>query len=206
MITPEYVAAPRRRLPRAEREQQLLDVAHRLFSERGFHAVSMDEVAIAAGVTKPVLYDHFGSKDGLIVACIRQAGQALAEEIGRAIVGAEEPSALLEAGFRGFFAFVESYGTSWFMLLGESSLGRDAADEVEAIRREQASFVAGRLAASIPGAEATAVAAYSEAVIGACERIALWRRGHPDVSAETATRYLMGLLWGGLRSLSESVA
>jgi AcrR family transcriptional regulator len=61
---------PRRRIGRAEREQQILDAALAVFSERGFQNASMDAVAERVGVTKPVLYTHFGSKDGLLLACI----------------------------------------------------------------------------------------------------------------------------------------
>jgi len=69
-------AAPRRRLPRAAREQQLLDVAEQVFAEQGYSAASMDDIAIRAGVTKPVLYSHFGSKEGLVVACVAKTGTA----------------------------------------------------------------------------------------------------------------------------------
>ena len=55
-------------MSRAEREAQLIEVAERTFSERGFKGVSMDEIAERAQISKPVLYDHFGSKDGLLAA------------------------------------------------------------------------------------------------------------------------------------------
>ena len=193
----------RRRLPRAEREQQLLAVAQELFAERGFRSVSMDEVALRAGVTKPILYDHFGSKDGLVVATIRQAGEQLAADIAAAIEGVDGPAALLEAGFTGFFTFAETHGRGWFTLLGDDAVAGGAALELEAIRRQQAAFVAERLAASMPRARPEDVDAYAQAVIGACERIALWRRDRPALSAATATRLLMSLLWGGLASLSD---
>ena len=91
----------RRRLPRAEREEQLLTVAQAVFAERGFRAPSMDEIALRAGVTKPVLYDHFGSKDGLIAACIRHAGSRLLQRRRRAVTAATGPERILAAGFGG---------------------------------------------------------------------------------------------------------
>ena len=60
-------------MARADRRDQLLDTAQEVFVERGYGPTSMDDVAEAAGVTKPVLYDHFGSKDGLLAAVVERA-------------------------------------------------------------------------------------------------------------------------------------
>ena len=65
------------RLPADQRRQQLLDVARDVFAERGFHATSMDEIAEAAGVTKPVLYQHFPSKRALYVELLTDTGDQL---------------------------------------------------------------------------------------------------------------------------------
>jgi AcrR family transcriptional regulator len=192
----------RRRLPRAEREEQLLGVAQALFAERGFRAPSMDEIALRAGVTKPVLYDHFGSKDGLIGACIRHAGGQLLRDVDAAVAGASGAEEIIAAGFAAFFGFVESFGQGWFMLIGESSVVGPAAEALESIRRQQAAYVAQKLAGEFPDAHRDDVRAFAEAIIGACERVALWRRDRPDVPAERATAALMALVWGGLASLS----
>src|SRR5581483_9881124 len=69
--------AAQRRMPRPERERQMLEVAGRSFAAHGFHAVSMDEIAKQAGISKPMLYHYFGSKEGLYVAYVRQQGRAL---------------------------------------------------------------------------------------------------------------------------------
>ncbi|MDQ6847816.1 MAG: TetR/AcrR family transcriptional regulator [Candidatus Dormibacteraeota bacterium] len=192
---------PRRRLPRAEREEQLLDVAQAVFAERGFRASSMDEIALRAGVTKPVLYDHFGSKDGLIAACIRQAGGQLLRDVDSAVTAASGAAQILEAGFAAFFSFVESFGQGWFMLIGESSVLGPAADAVESIRRQQAAYVAEKLAVELPGTLPDHLGAFAEGIIGAAERVALWRRDRADVTAEDATAILMALVWGGLATL-----
>lgn len=79
----------RRRLPRAERRAQLLSVATSKFGERGYHPTSMDDIAEAAGVTKPVLYQHFSSKEDLYISVIQQVGEVLRERIdGFAFEGA----------------------------------------------------------------------------------------------------------------------
>jgi AcrR family transcriptional regulator len=193
----------RRRLPRAEREEQLLSVAQAVFAERGFRAPSMDEIALCAGVTKPVLYDHFGSKDGLIAACILQAGGQLLRDVDAAVAAATGAEQILTAGFAAFFGFVESFGQGWFMLVGENSVVGPAAEALESIRRQQAAYVAQKLAGEFPTAERDELSAFAEAIIGACERVALWRRDRPDVAAERATAALITLVWAGLASLQD---
>ena len=76
----------RTRLPRAERERQMLDTARALFAARGYADVTMDEVAAAVGVTKPLLYNYFGNKEQLFLACMKPAADALVESrrLGRA--------------------------------------------------------------------------------------------------------------------------
>jgi AcrR family transcriptional regulator len=198
----EHVA--RRRLPRAERERQLVDVAQEVFAERGFREASMDEIAIRAGVTKPILYDHFGSKDGLVAACIRRAGAQLLASITAAVQSARGPAEVLRAGFAGFFEFIESHGQAWFTLMGENAVVGEAAAALEAIRRDQAAYVARTLAEDFPSARPQEVAVFAEAIIGACERIALWRREAPAVSVDEAATALMTLVWGGLAGIARA--
>lgn len=192
----------RRRLPKAEREQQLIDVAEAVFAARGFREASMDEIALRAGVTKPVLYDHFGSKEGLMAACIRRSGAELFRAIATAVEQAEGPAEVLAAGFAGFFGFIDTHGQGWFTLIGESAVVGEAADALEAIRRDQATFVAERLATEFPAAGRQELDVFAEAITGACERVALWRRDRPGVSVADATAHLTSLLWGGLAALA----
>src|SRR5580693_8419420 len=97
------VAQPRVRLARGERMEQTLNVAHALFAERGYAAVTMDEVAGEVGVTKPLLYNYFGNKERLYIACMERAGEGLFTMIGQAIADVDGPSEALGAGIRAFF-------------------------------------------------------------------------------------------------------
>jgi AcrR family transcriptional regulator len=193
----------RRRLPKLEREQQLIDVAEAVFAVRGFREASMDEIALRAGVTKPVLYDHFGSKEGLIAACLRRSGAELFSAVAAAVEEARGPADVLAAGVAGFFSFIESHGQGWFTLIGESAVVGQAADALEAIRHDQATFVAERIGVEFPQARTQDLEAFAQAIIGACERMALWRRDRPDVSVADATASLTSLLWGGLAALAQ---
>ena len=100
---------PTTRLPAARRRQQLLDVALEVFAERGFHPTSMNDLAEAAGVTKPVLYQHFGSKRELYLELLEDVGTRLRDAIGKATSEAAGPREQVEQGFRAYFRFVADH-------------------------------------------------------------------------------------------------
>src|SRR5437762_5626181 len=140
----------RRRMRRGDRGRQLLRVAEEVIAERGFQSASMEEIADRAGVTKPVLYDHFGSKDGLLAAVIARSGVNLREAVQRAVAGADGPEEELARGVHAYFGFIEEHAPTWSTLLGEAAAMTAAAGAVEEIRREQAVFIAGLVAAELP--------------------------------------------------------
>jgi len=189
----------RRRVSRAERERQILDAAAAVFAERGYQAASMDSVAERVGVTKPVLYDHFGSKEGLLLACIARARAELLEVTTKAAAGASSPEDMVRSGFLAFFTFLDSQGGASTLLYEEAAqpVG-PAAEALEGIRNQQTEFVAGLLAAQTPGADARRLEAYAQVIVGASERLALWRGRRGDITAEQATEFLMDLVWPGL--------
>ena len=191
----------RRRLSRVDRGQQLLDVAERVFAERGFQSASMEEIAERAGVTKPVLYDHFKSKDGLLGAVILRAGADLRGSLEAAVAEATSPDDALARGLRTYFSFIESHATSWVMLLTEGAATAAGITALETLRREQVNFIAGLIAAEMPVSDREASVVYAQAVIGACERLAFCRQGDPSLDPATVTARLMDLLWLGLNAL-----
>ena len=112
------------RLPADQRRQQLLDVAREVFARHGFHAASMDEIAEAAGVTKPVLYQHFPSKRALYVELLTDTGAQLLEALTSVTHSASTGRERVESGFRAYFRFVAD-SRAGFRLLFSSSLRTD---------------------------------------------------------------------------------
>src|SRR5258705_7500187 len=101
-----------KRLPRAVREQQMLDAAVKVFSRRGFHGAWMDEIAEQAGISKPMVYAYLGTKDDLFIACLRREATRLMEAIADAVITGTEgepesaaPDEQLWRGLRAFFGF-----------------------------------------------------------------------------------------------------
>jgi AcrR family transcriptional regulator len=188
----------RRRVGRAERERQILDAAFAVFGERGYDAASMELVAERVGVTKPVLYTHFGSKHGLLIACIARARAELLEVTSAATESASTTEEKLRRGTLAFFDYLERQAPRWAVLYAESTVAGDALEE---IRAQQTDFTAGLLAAQVPDADPQRLAGWAQVIVGACERLALWRCRTPEVTSEQATEYLMDLVWTGLSAV-----
>src|SRR5882757_11396421 len=98
----------RSRLSRDERMEQTLGVAHELFAARGYRDVTMEEIAAAVGVTKPLLYNYFGNKERLYIACMERAGDSLTATVADAVAATANPADALGAGVHAFFAFLDS--------------------------------------------------------------------------------------------------
>src|ERR671930_631317 len=109
MSKPSGTATSGERLRRVERESLMLQAAGESFAKHGFHASSMDEIAAAAGITKPMLYRYFGSKEGLYAAYLRTTGRELIERVRAPDTRGQSPEARLKAGLRGFFTYVDEH-------------------------------------------------------------------------------------------------
>src|SRR6266849_1066483 len=99
----------RRRMRAPERRDQLLEVARRMFGNQGFHSVSMDSVAKEAGVTKPILYDHFPSKRDLYLALLDADLAALHGRVSTALASPIGNRERIRASFQAYFDFVDEH-------------------------------------------------------------------------------------------------
>ena len=125
------------RLPAPRRRRQFLSAALDVFARNGYHRASMDDVAEAAGVTKPVLYQHFASKRDLYLELLGDVGAQLVDAVVGATTAAAGPRQQVEAGFRAYFGFVQRHESAFRLLFGG---GRQPDPEFAAIaaRTEQA--------------------------------------------------------------------
>jgi AcrR family transcriptional regulator len=184
------------RVPRAVRERQLVELAEELFAERGYAGASMEELCRRAGVTKPVVYELFGSKDGLFRECVDRAVAGLAESIVAAFHAESDPEAKLRAGGLAFLRFARDNRVAWDLL---SMQGRFA-DQAATIRRSQAELIRELMAELAPaGVDPRELEATAYAVNSAYEGVAHWIWEHPDVPVEEVADWLVDLLIPGLR-------
>ena len=200
--------SPRRRVPRAEREEQMVTEATRIFAARGFHAASMDEIAEASGITKPMLYAYFDSKEGLFLACVERGSAELRAQVRAAALAAPTPERALYDGLVAVMRFVEDTEELWSVLYphGPSSSGTFAAaaarahDEMSALLTELMTMLATRRGV------ADEVALESEplahALTGATIALGTWSRGRGEPAELHALR-LMNFAWKGLGDMLE---
>ncbi len=198
----------RTRLPRAERMEQTLEAAHALFAERGFTAVTMDDVAAAVGVTKPLLYNYFGNKERLYLACLEQSADALVSTVVDAVAAANRPADALGDGIRAFFAFVEQDRSAWAVLFDETlPASGEVADRVAQYREQILNAVAGASLQQFPADRREQVRveteALSTAILGAVEALTRWWLRAEPVPATYAAELLIATLQPGLRQVSE---
>jgi len=182
----------------------MASAAAEVFAERGFAAASMEEIAARAGVTKPMLYAYFDSKEGLFAACAVAAGARLRQRVRTA---ATRPGLGLDdrlwAGFQEVFAFVDENRDAWQLLYPAGSLasGSLAAGGAQA-REDMAELLLEllRTAAAEEGISEQALAqleTMAHAVTGATLAAASWWLEHPDEPRDLAALRLMNLVWMG---------
>lgn len=188
------------RLPAAERRDQLLSVALPIFARQGFHQASMHEIAEAAGVTKPVLYQHFASKRRLYLELLDDVGGRLLDAIAKATSSAASPHRQVEFGFRAYFGFVADDRASFSLLFG-SGARRDE-EFAEAVRRVEATIaeaIAPLIEADIDPAHRQVLA---HALVGLAEGTSRhWVDQELDLDPDLLARQVADLAWAGLRGV-----
>ena len=188
------------RLPAEQRRRQLLDVALGMFAERGFHSTSMDEVALAAGVTKPVLYQHFPSKRALYVELLEDVGNRLLAQLAVATNRATTGRQRVEEGFRAYFRFVDDDRSAFRLLFG-ASVRNDPEFAVVADRfvNHAAEVVSTLIEIPVPQEHRLMLANALVGIAEATSRRAL-AKGE-DIDATRLAAWIAEFAWFGLRGV-----
>jgi AcrR family transcriptional regulator len=188
----------------------MIEVASALFAEHGFGGVSMDDIAKASGITKPMLYAYFDSKEGLFAACAQRAGDHLRDDLRE--VGERRdltPDQRLWEGIRRVFLFVEENHDGWLLLYPEGGLAsgsigagavaaRDAMADLLTELFTKTAREQGLAEDALAQMEAIALA-FTAATIGAASH---WAK-HENEPRDVAALRLMNLLWMGCGDLLE---
>jgi AcrR family transcriptional regulator len=174
---------PQKRLPRAERRELILESAGRLFGERGYAHTNLDEIATAAGVTKPVLYRHFESKKALYLALLERHRNDLPrffERVPDDLPFDQRVDAILET----WFDYVTEHGYAWRMIFRDSGGGAEI-DEFRRGNQERAREVLAGFVVSQRGIPKTQVEPLAEFLRAGGAGLALWSLDHPEISRTT---------------------
>ncbi|MEZ5282027.1 MAG: TetR/AcrR family transcriptional regulator [Acidimicrobiales bacterium] len=185
------------RMPAAERRRQLLDEAVHVFSEVGYHGASMNDIALAAGVTKPVIYQHFESKLELYLELLDDIARRLSSTISEAVGSARSGRDQIREGLLAYFSFVQEHRNEFRVLFGSRAqatgeFGSALRDAERSITESVGDLAEASEAGPLPRRTATAIVSMAE---GACRH---WLAHEPEVSAETLADDLADLLWNGI--------
>lgn len=191
------------RLPAKARRQQLLDTSLATFARLGYHDSSMNDIADSAGVTKPVLYQHFGSKRDLFLEVLSQLSSDLRGGVRDAAerAAAIGPRAQVEAGFAAWFGWVDR-NRDGFAVLFDGEVRRDAefAEFTARVSRMMADTVAEYIVADGLDADRRRLLAYG--IVGMAESTCRrWVEKEIDLDADDLARSVASLAWSGLRGL-----
>lgn len=180
-----------------ERREQLIEVGRQLFAEKGFEAVSIEEIALHAKVSKPVVYEHFGSKDGLYAVVVDREMNYLLNSITQALT-AIHPRVLLEQTAFALFNYIETHNDGFRILLRDNptnatsgnfaSLLSDVASKVETYLAKQF---------ELTGFPTNMAPMYAHMFVGMVSLTGQWWLDDSDAKKEDVIAHLINLVWNG---------
>jgi AcrR family transcriptional regulator len=189
------------RMSGRERREQLISVGRTLFADKGFEAVSVEEIAATAGVSKPVVYEHFGGKEGLYAVVVDREMNQLLTTISGALQGTH-PRQLLEQAGMALFDYIESQPDGFRILVRDSPVSQqtgsfaslivDVAGQVEYLLAEQ--FKAHGLPTRL-------APMYSQMLVGMTALTGQWWLDARKPRKDEVVAHLVNLAWNGLAHL-----
>src|ERR1700744_2476994 len=193
------MAGGTKRLPRAVREQQMLDAAVEMFSINGYHETSMDVIAAKAEISKPMLYLYYGSKEELFGACLDREMTRFIEGVGEDINLEQSPKDLLRNAILAFMRYIDENRASWIVMYTQATSSQAFAHRVREGREQIIDLVGGlfRSGPRSPRSDAE-IDMMAVALVGAGEAIAN-RLSTGDTDVDEAAELMIDLFWRGLK-------
>ncbi|MBV9941936.1 MAG: TetR/AcrR family transcriptional regulator [Solirubrobacterales bacterium] len=181
-------------MPREQRERLILEVAGQVFARAGYDSASMDEIAELVGVSKPILYAYFGSKEGLYLAYIERAGRELVERLVGAWSRGAGSASRLRAPVVEFLAFVEERDNGWRVLFREAASSRPLAEQVAVLRGRIVDAIREMVESSSADSPPPASDAVAHVLVGAGESLANWWLDHREVPRADVAGWYLGVV------------
>ncbi len=207
MTSPHPKSSPRNRMTGPQRRQQLIEVGRRLFAERGFEGTTVEEIAATAEVSKPVLYEHFGGKEGLYAVVVDREIQALLTQMTAALqpTGLDRPPharALLEAAALALLDYIENSTDGFRILVRDSPPGQSTGSFASLIS-DIASQVEHILAAEFKRRRLDPKTAplYAQMLVGMVAIPGGWWLDSRKMKKEDVAAHLVNLAWNGLSGM-----
>jgi AcrR family transcriptional regulator len=197
-------ARPERvRMSGRERREQLVDVGRKLFAEKGFEAVTIEEIASKASVSKPVVYEHFGSKDGLYAVIVDREMNILLGMVSDSLT-ADNPRALLEQAARALFDYIEGRSDGFRVLVRDSPVAQNTGN-FASLLRDVANQVELRLAQEFDGKDFPSKFApmYAHMLVGMVALTGQWWLDVRKPKKDEVVAHVVNLAWNGIVGLEK---
>ena len=193
------------RMTRAERREQLIDVARALFAERGLEGTSVEEIAAHAGVSKPVVYEHFGGKEGLYAVVVDREVRTLHDAIRTAITTPRaNPRALIELGTLALLDYIDDNPNGFRILSRDSSAGQPSgsfASILSDIAAQVEDILAGEFERT--GHDPQFAGLYAQALVGLVAQTGQQWLENREPSRQVVASHLINLAWNGMAHLQQ---
>jgi AcrR family transcriptional regulator len=196
----------RKRLSSVARRELILVAAEEEFARAGYDGAAMDRIALAADVTKPVLYDHFPSKLAVFTAVLDRVREKLLRAGAEAEASSADDAERVRAAVLAFFAFAETSPAAMrVLLMAELSASPEARQASQAVQGAATEGIAQLLSGLADRRHPTELRATAEFVKGGLHALARWWLAHPRVSREEMTELGFRLVWSGLKGPEHKV-
>jgi AcrR family transcriptional regulator len=185
-----------------ERREQLLDVGRKLFAEKGFEGTSVEEIASTAQVSKPVVYEHFGGKEGLYAVVVDREIRTLLDGITASLGTEDHPRVLLENAALALLGYIES-STDGFRILVRDSPVAQSTGTFASLISDVASQVEYLLADEFKarGLDAKVAPLYAQMLVGMVALTGQYWLDHRKPKKQDVAAHLVNLAWNGLSGL-----
>jgi AcrR family transcriptional regulator len=192
----------RARMTGKERREQLLDVGRKLFAEKGFEGTSVEEIASTAQVSKPVVYEHFGGKEGLYAVVVDREIRTLLDGITASLGTEDHPRVLLENAALALLGYIES-STDGFRILVRDSPVAQSTGTFASLISDVASQVEYLLADEFKarGLDAKVAPLYAQMLVGMVALTGQYWLDHRKPKKQDVAAHLVNLAWNGLSGL-----
>ncbi|GIF08768.1 TetR family transcriptional regulator [Actinoplanes siamensis] len=198
----EETDKPRRRMSATQRREQLVIIGRQLFAERGYDGTTVEEVAVRAKVSKPVVYEHFGGKEGLYAVVVDREVRALLDRITTALT-AGHPRELLEQAALALLDYIEEEPHGFQVLTARQAPVLAPAGSFSSVMNDVAHQVEHILGAEFRtrGLDPKFAELYSQALVGMVALVGQWWREARRPKKEMVAAHLVSLAWNGLSNL-----
>lgn len=195
------MASKSRRLPASERRAQLVDVGRAAFAEHGYEGTSVEEIAKRAKVSKPIIYEHFGGKEGLYAVVVDREMDYVERRIIEAI-SSGSPRERVERASLAFLSYVRDHPDGFAVLSQDSPL-TSSRSTMSSLLNDMAERVGDVFVSALKeaGYDTKAAPIYANALIGMVTFVGKWWTEQRKPSVEEVAKHISALAWMGLRHL-----